>query len=67
MANSKLFVTEHRFLSKTLGANFTPNSFILFVSANCHMRGSLEGMFNPKESVTDVMVAIHDTSISKDT
>jgi hypothetical protein len=46
-----MLVTEHILLSKGLSSQFTPNTFIADSGAACHMRGSIEGMFNLKEYV----------------
>jgi hypothetical protein len=62
-----LFVTEHNLLSKGLTSHFPPNTFIADAGASCHMRGSIEGMFNLKPHVTDIMVGNNETmsSVSK--
>jgi hypothetical protein len=67
MVNVMLFVTAHNLLSKRLTSHFTPNTFIASSGATYHMQGSLEGMFNLKPHVTDIMVGNNDTmsSVSK--
>jgi hypothetical protein len=39
-----------------MNTSFTSNTFIADSGATCHMRGSLEGMFNLKPYVTNIMV-----------
>jgi hypothetical protein len=51
-----LMTLDHSMLSKGMNTTFTSNTFIADSSATCHMRGSLEGMFNLKPYVTDIMV-----------
>jgi hypothetical protein len=51
-----LMAIEHNILSKGLKNSFTNNTFIAVSSAPCHMRGSLEGSFNLKPYVTNIMV-----------
>jgi Zn ribbon nucleic-acid-binding protein len=65
--NVMLLVTDHTILSKGLTSHFTPNTFIADSGATCHMRGSIEGMFNLKPHVTDIMVGNNETksSVSK--
>jgi hypothetical protein len=65
--NVMLLVTDNNLLSKGLSSNFTSNTFIADSGATCHMRGSLEGMFNLKLHVTDIMVGNDETisSVSK--
>jgi hypothetical protein len=65
--NVMLFLTEHTLLSKGLTSHFTPNFFIADSVATCHMRGSIEGMFNLKPHVTDIVVGNNETmpSVSK--
>jgi hypothetical protein len=60
-------VTEHGFLTKGPSHTFTNNTFITDSGAICHMRGSLEGMFDLKPYVTDKMVGNSETmaSVSK--
>jgi hypothetical protein len=60
-------VTEHGFLTKGPSHPFTNNSFIADSGATCHMRGSLEGMFDMKPNVTDILVGNNETmaSVSK--
>jgi hypothetical protein len=59
--NVMLLVIEHNLLSKGLKSHFTPNTFIADYGATCHMRGSLERMFNFKPHVTDIMVGNNKT------
>jgi hypothetical protein len=40
--------TEHGFLDKGLSNTFTKHTFIADSGATCHMRSSLEGMFDMK-------------------
>jgi hypothetical protein len=61
MVNVMLLVTDHTLLSKGLTSHFTPNTFIADSSATCHMRGSIEGMFNLKPHVTDIMFSNNET------
>jgi hypothetical protein len=65
--NVMLLVTDHNLLSKGLTPHFTSNTFIADSGATCHMRGSIEGMFNLKPHVTDIMVGNKETmsSVSK--
>jgi hypothetical protein len=52
----KFLVAEHGFLTKGPSHTFTNNTFIADSGATCHMRGSLEGMFDMKPFVSDIMV-----------
>jgi hypothetical protein len=54
-------VTEHGFFTKGPSHTFANNTFIADSRATCHMRGSLEGMFDRKPYVTDIMVGINET------
>jgi hypothetical protein len=60
-------VNEHGFFTKCPNHTFTNNTFIDESGATCHMRGSLEGMFDMKPYVTDIMVGNNETiaSVSK--
>jgi hypothetical protein len=49
-------VTEHGFITKGPSITFTNNNFIADAGATCHMRGFLEGMFDMKPYVTEIMV-----------
>jgi hypothetical protein len=51
-----LLAFEHSLLSKGLNNSCTSNTFIADSGANCLMQGSLEGIFNLKPSVTDIIV-----------
>jgi hypothetical protein len=51
-----LMALDHTLRSKGMNTTFTSNAFIADSGATCHMRGSLEGMFNLKPYVTDIMV-----------
>jgi hypothetical protein len=51
-----LMALDHSLLSKGMNTTFTSNTFIADSGATCHMCGSLEGMFNLKPYVTDIMV-----------
>jgi hypothetical protein len=51
-AHVVLFLTEHSLFTKNIPTTFSPNTFIADSGATCHMRGSLEGMFNIKLSKT---------------
>jgi hypothetical protein len=55
-AQVMLFLTEHRLFTKNTTTTFSPNTFIADSGATCHMRGSLEGMFNLRPHVTEIMV-----------
>jgi hypothetical protein len=57
-------VTEHGFLTKGPSHIFTKNTFIADIGATCHMRSSLEGMFDLKPYVTDIMVGNNETIAS---
>jgi hypothetical protein len=54
-------VNEHGFLTKGPSHTLTNITFIADSGATCHMRGSLEGMFDMKPYVTDIMVGNNDT------
>jgi hypothetical protein len=56
--------TEHGFLTKGPSHTFPNNTFIADSGATCHKRGSLEGMFDMKPYVTDIMVGNNDTMVS---
>jgi hypothetical protein len=62
--NVMLLVTDHTLLSKGLTSHFTPNTFIADSGATCHIRGSMEGLFNLKPHVTDIMVGNNETMSS---
>jgi hypothetical protein len=51
-----LVVTEHGLLTKDPKVDFTNNTFIADLGEDCHMRGSLEGTFNTKPYLTDILV-----------
>jgi hypothetical protein len=51
-----LMALDHSLLSKDMNTSFTRYTFIAHSGATCHMRGSLEGMFNLKQYVTNIMV-----------
>jgi hypothetical protein len=57
-AHVVLFLTEHSLFTKKIPTTFSPNTFIANSGATCHMRGSLEGMFNLRPYVTDIMVLV---------
>jgi hypothetical protein len=63
-----LLVTEHNLFSTGLTSHFSPNTFIADSGATCHMRGSIDGMFNLKQYVADIMVGNNKTmsSVSKE-
>jgi hypothetical protein len=65
-AHVVLFLTEHSLFTKNIPTNFSPNTFIADSGATCHMRGSLEGMFNLRPHVKDIMVGNNEvmTSVS---
>jgi hypothetical protein len=54
--NVMLMALDHSLLSKGINTSFTSNTFIADSGATCHMRVSLEGMFNLKPYVTNIMV-----------
>jgi hypothetical protein len=62
--NVMLMAIEHSVLSKVMNNSFTSNTFIADSGATCHMRGSLEGMFNLKPYVTDIMVGNNESMSS---
>jgi hypothetical protein len=51
-----LLLTEHSIFTKHATSTFSLSTFIAASGATCHMRGSLEGMFNLRPHVTDIMV-----------
>jgi hypothetical protein len=51
-----LFLTEHSLFTKPEQSPFSPNTFIADSGATCHIRGSLEGMFNLRSYVMEIMV-----------
>jgi hypothetical protein len=57
-------VTEHGFLTKVPSHTFTNNTFVPTSGATCHMRSSLEGMFDMKPCVTDIMVGNNENKAS---
>jgi hypothetical protein len=59
-----LVVTDHGLLSKGPHNDFTNITFCGDSGATCHMRGSLEGMFNLKPSATDTMAENNDIMAS---
>jgi hypothetical protein len=59
-----LMALDHSLLSKGTNTSFTSNTFIADSGATCHMRGSLERMFNLKPYVTDIMVGINEAMSS---
>jgi hypothetical protein len=59
-----LMALDHILLSKGMHTTFISNTFIGDSVATCHMRGSLEGMFNLKPYVTDIMVGNNDAMSS---
>jgi hypothetical protein len=65
-AHVVLFLTEHSLFTKNIPTTFSPNTFIADSGATCHMRGSLEGMFNLLPHVTNIMVGNNEvmTSVS---
>jgi hypothetical protein len=56
-----LLVTETNLLSKDLTSHFTPNTCIVDSGATCNIRGTLEGMFELKHHVTNIMVRNNET------
>jgi hypothetical protein len=60
-------ITEHGFLTKGQSHTFTNNTVIADSGATCHMRGSLEAIFNWKPYGSDIMVENNETmsSVSK--
>jgi hypothetical protein len=60
-------VNEHGFLTKGTRHTFTNNTFIDDSGATCHMRSSLEDVFDLKPYVIDIMVDDKETvsSVSK--
>jgi hypothetical protein len=62
-----LMVTDHGYLTKGPSHTFTNNTLIADSGATCHMRGSLEGMFDTKPYVIDIMDHNNETmaSVSK--
>jgi hypothetical protein len=55
-AHVVLFLTEHSLFTKNITTTFSPNTVIADSRATCHMRGSLQGMFNLRPHVIDIMV-----------
>jgi hypothetical protein len=55
-AQIMLFLTEHSLFTKNATTTFSHNTFIADSGATCHICGSLEGMFNLRTHVTDIMV-----------
>jgi hypothetical protein len=53
-------VTDHGFLAKDTSHTFTNNTIIADSGATCHMRVSLDGNFDLKPYVTDIMSGNND-------
>jgi hypothetical protein len=51
-----LFLTEHSLFTKNATTTFSPNTFIADSGFTCHIGSSLEGMFNLRPHITDIMV-----------
>jgi hypothetical protein len=51
-----IMALDHSLLSNGMNTSVTSNTFIAYSGATCHMRGFLEGMFNLKPDVTNIMV-----------